>query len=92
MLRTLDKTNPMVAFIGGLIELPVGIAIVMATAGVCWHLAFVIMAIGILMIVEGFALLVVPKLWLRFWAKMKICSCCLGALFLILACYFLIVA
>ena len=92
MLRTLDKTNPIVAFLGGLIELPVGIAILMATLGICWHLAFVVMAIGILMIIEGFALLVIPKLWLKFWTKMKVCNYCLGALLLLLACYFIIVA
>ena len=90
MLRNIDKTNPMTIFITGLIELPVGVAIVMASAGICWHLALVVMIVGILMTVEGFALLVIPKYWLKMWAKLKLCNYCIGTIALVLACYFII--
>ncbi|UDQ98099.1 hypothetical protein AAEX28_14085 [Lentisphaerota bacterium WC36G] len=90
MLRSLNKTSPVLLFLAGLVELPIGIAIVIATAGICWHLAIVTMIVGLLFIAEGFSLLVIPQYWLKFWTKFKICNYCLGGAMLLLACYFII--
>ncbi|UDQ98098.1 hypothetical protein AAEX28_14080 [Lentisphaerota bacterium WC36G] len=92
LFANMGKVSPVLLFLAGFIELPLGVAIVMLTYGICYHVALVTMIIGLLFIAEGFSVLVMPDRYLKLWTKIRSCSFCVGVILLILGAYLIIFA